>query len=262
LPRIPAACIQLATPNLERAQDLVRQALQNPSQPRLIVLPEHLVPQCPSCVHPVIDALADMARAASAIICVGVHTPAPQDAACDFSNIAMLIGPEGRILTEQPKMVPLPFFRDGEPGRSQTIARTRYGHLGTYICYDGLFTDWPRRVVNAGAELLLVPNLDDPAWPTQQRWQHADMATFRSIELRRCAVRANGAGVSQIIDATGRPIAIRTRNDGDGLALGDVYLCNDRTAFARGGHLFAPAIAIAFLAMVAWLTWKEKQATP
>jgi apolipoprotein N-acyltransferase len=170
-----------------------------------------------------------------------------------------VIGPDGRILAEQPKMVPLPFFEDGEPGRRQEVIRTPQGPMGTYICYDGLFTDMPRRVVEAGAEILLVPNLDDPAWPVQLRWHHAAMAPVRSIELRRCAVRANGAGITQIIDATGRAVGFRT-DCGDGLVLGNVYRVGDQTFFSRAGHWLAPGVAMSFVVMVIWLTFTKPAA--
>ncbi len=182
------------------------------------------------------------------------HTAAPPGAACAFSNISLLIGPDGRILTQQAKMVPMPFFDDGEPGRTQSVTSTDCGAVGTYICYDGMFTDMPRHVVQAGAQVLLVPSMDARDWPAQERWQHAAMAPLRSIELRRCAVRANGAGISQIIDAAGRVIASRTDEEGAGVILGNVYPLSERTAFVRGGHLLALAAGIGLLVLVAWLS--------
>jgi apolipoprotein N-acyltransferase len=103
----------------------------------------------------------------------------------------------------------------------------------------------------------MVPNMDAQGWPAQERWQHAQMAVFRSIELRRCAVRANGGGISQIIDATGRVTASRTDDDGSGIVLGDVYLQSERSPFIRGGFLFAPTIGISFIAIVGWLTLSD-----
>jgi apolipoprotein N-acyltransferase len=257
LPRIPTACIQVANSNAGLSRDLAQQAVDDPSRPRLLVLPEHTIADAATQNASVVRALAAIAGTCRAIICVGVHTSAPRNAACDFNNVAMLIGSDGRILGEQSKLVPLPFFRDGVPGRTQSVTPTEYGTVGTYVCYDGLFTDIPRRMVDAGAEVLLVPNSDDQTWPAQERWQHADMAPFRSIELRRCAVRANGAGISQIIDATGRVTACRTHDAGSGVVFGDVYLLSERTVFVRGGHLFAQAIGIGFMVVLFWLTLSE-----
>lgn len=257
LPRIPSACVQVANHQPDQSSDLARQALNDPSRPRLVVLPEHTIAEYATEDHPLVQGFATMARTRGAIICVGAHTRAPRNASCDFNNVAMLIGSDGRILSEQPKLVPLPFFRDGVPGRTQSVTPTDYGTIGTYICYDGLFTDIPRRVADAGAEVLLIPSMDAQDWPALERWQHADMSPFRSIELRRCAVRANGAGISQIIDAAGRVTACRTDADGSGVVFGSVYLSSERTPFVRGGYLFAQGVAIAFLATIVWLTASE-----
>jgi apolipoprotein N-acyltransferase len=266
-PRLSAACIQAANQSPERVRDLTRQAVDDPSRPRLLVLPEHTIAGYATESHPLVHALANMARTCRAIICVGAHTKAPRDAVCDYNNVSMLIGSDGQVIGEQPKLVPLPFFRDGVPGRSQSqsVTPTEYGTVGTYVCYDGLFSDIPRRVVDAGAEVLLVPNMDEERWPAQERRQHADMAPFRSIELRRCAVRANGAGISQIVDATGRVTACRTHGDGSGIVLGDVYVVSERTPFVLAGHFFAPAVGIAFLAIAGWLTfsgWRARGRSP
>ena len=48
------------------------------------------------------------------------------------------------------------------------------------------------------------------------------MAVFRSIELRRCVVRAASSGTSQIIDAAGHVRAQRTQNQDLGVLLGQV----------------------------------------
>lgn len=257
LPRIPAACIQVTREDPRLIQSLTRQAANDASAPRLLVLPEHTAAELFAEDHSLVCALENLARTCGAIICVGAHISAPHGAACPFSNVSMLIGSDGRILGQQPKMVPLPFFQDGEPGRTQSVMPTDYGAVGMYVCYDGLFTDMPRHVVQAGAQVVLVPNMDDQSWPVQERWQHADMAPFRSIELRRCAIRANGAGISQIIDATGRVTARRTIKDGAGVVLGDVYLLSERTAFVRGGYLLAPAVGVIFALLVAWLTCRQ-----
>lgn len=258
LPRIPAACIQVTRDDPRLIRDLARQAVDDASAPRLLVLPEHIaVEELAAKDHSLVSALETLTRTCSAVLCVGAHISAPPGAGCAFSNVAMLIGSDGRILGQQPKMVPLPFFQDGEPGRTQSVTPTPYGMVGMYICYDGLFTDIPRGVVQAGAQVLLVPSMDAQGWPAQVRWQHADMAPFRSIELRRCAVRANGAGISQIIDATGRVTARRTDEDGAGVVLGDVYLVSEQTTFVHGGYLLAPTVGIGFLLLVAWLTCRQ-----
>lgn len=247
VPRIAAACVQAETFSVRKYEEMTRAALEHASAPKLVVLPEHAISDYARPRHPLVRSLGEMARAHGAVICVGAHTEAPRGAGCDYNNVAMLIGPSGTILHEQPKWVPLPFFSDGHPGRTQEVTRTTHGTIGTYVCYDGLFTDIPRRIVDLGAEILLVPNMDAERWPVRERWQHADMAILRSIELRRCAVRANSAGISQIIDAAGRVVAERSDREGPGLLFGSIYAVSERTPFVRGGYRFAQVVGIGYL---------------
>ena len=123
-----------------------------------------------------------------------------------------------------------------------------------YVCYDGLFTDHPRRLAALGAELILVPVMDAARWPDQELWQHADMAPLRSIELRRSTVRAASSGISQIIDPAGRVVASRNREEGPGIIAATVPMSSQTTLFVRGGYLFATATGLAFLATIAVLT--------
>jgi apolipoprotein N-acyltransferase len=131
------------------------------------------------------------------------------------------------------------------------------GKLGVYVCYDGLFTDHPRRLAEMGAEVFLVPVMDPRNWPEQELRQHAAMAPFRCIEQRRCAVRAASSGVSQVIEASGRVQAQRERGEGEGVLHGSAYMSGERTVFACGGYLCAPVVAAAFLAVVGGLTVEE-----
>lgn len=251
---VSVACIQ-AEPESSRAYvHLVREALRSPTRPAVVVLPEHAIVDFADEGHPTVRGLAELARAHQAFICVGAHVAAPRGAPCPYDNVGLLIAPDGRIVSIQPKQVPLPFFQDGNPGQTQTTAPSPYGVLGMLICYDGLFTDIPRRLADRGAELLLVPVMDADRWPAQERWQHADMAPMRSIELRRCALRAASSGVSQIIDARGRIIAERPREAGPGILCGTVYSSQVRSPFLRGGYLLAPLAAVLFLGLVFVLT--------
>jgi predicted amidohydrolase len=201
-----------------------------------------------------VSGLIELASTHHVCSCVGAHVPSRREADCDYDNVAMLVGPPGRIVGTQAKAVPLPFFQDGNPARSQATFDTDRGCIGMYVCYDGLFTDHPRRLAALGAELILVPVMDPVRWPNQELWQHADMAPLRSIELRRCTVRAASSGISRIIDPAGRVIASRTREEGQGIISATVPMNSRRTLFVKGGYLFATVTGLAFLATVGILT--------
>jgi apolipoprotein N-acyltransferase len=253
-PTVSVACVQAEDAGVGQYVDLTRQALADPSRPRLVVLPEHTIDNCVMSRHPLVKALSSLAGTYQAYICVGADVP-PAAAAGKCDNVGMLIGPDGNVAGWQVKSVPLPFFEDGNPARSiAPVGTPPYGISGVLVCYDALFTDIPRRLVSQGAELLVVPVMDPQRWTDQERCEHADMAPLRSIELRRWAVRAASSGVSQIIDPAGRVVVARTKQAGPGIALGRVQWMCGRTLFLRGGWLLAWLIGAAYLATVSVLT--------
>jgi apolipoprotein N-acyltransferase len=254
LRRVPVACVQGEHLGYPQYAKMVAEALCDPARPKFVVMPEHSLVGLFADQDPAIDLLAGLAKEHGAYVCAAGDTRQASGSACPFDNVAWLVGPDGEIVARQLKAVPIPFFRDGNPARVQEVAPTPYGRVGIYVCYDGTFTDVPRRLVGLGAEVLLAPVMDVEDWPAQERRQHADLAIFRAIELRRCVVRAASSGISQVIDATGRVTGMRTKEQGAGVLRGSVYFNRERTAFVRGGYLFAPIAGILLVAAAAVLT--------
>ncbi len=254
--RIAVACVQAEDAGIPAYLVLTRQALEHPARPRIVVLPEHTITDDATDRHPLVQGLAALAATHDAYICVGAHVRPVHSGTCAYDNVGLLIGPQG-ILGTQDKVVPLPFFEDGNPAHRQVTFETRAGRLGILVCYDALFTDTTRRLVKKGAELLLVPVMDADRWPLQQRWQHARMAPIRSIEVRRASVRAASSGVTQIIDPAGGVVAQRTKEEGPGIASGHVALVGGETLFVRGGWAFAWLVGVAFLVLITILTLED-----
>jgi len=254
---VPVACVQGEGLQYRQYLDLTREAIEHPMKPKFIVLPEHTVSELADDRHPFVKSLSDLADTHDVYICIGAHVEATKSAECYYDNVAMLIGPDGNIIGTQAKAVPVPFFQDGNPAESHMVVNTPHSSAGMYVCYDATFTDVPRRLHKLGAEILLAPLMDPQRWPVQQRWQHADMGSFRSIELRCSQVRAASSGVSQIIDPSGHVRVQRSRQEGPGVICTMVPIGKQSTIFTRGGYLFATAIGVIFLAVIAALTLAE-----
>ena len=247
-PSYQAACVQCESYDHDEYATLARQCFEGPTKPTFVVLPEHTIVEYADEKTRLVRQLAELATGHNAYICIGAHVETEKPILCSFDNTAMTIGPTGRIIHTQAKTVPIPFFSlDGNPATNQTVFETPYGDIGAYVCYDGGFTDVVRRLSELGAELLLGPVMNPEGWPVQQRWQQADMARFRSIEVRRCAIRAASSGVSQIIDATGTVRECRTQEQGPGILTGRVYLTDTMTPFVRGGYRFSDIVGWSFL---------------
>ncbi|NLE56800.1 MAG: hypothetical protein GX616_00455 [Planctomycetes bacterium] len=252
---VTVACVQGEELRYREYLDLAARAASAQPKPAFIVFPEHTITETATQKHPMVSGLIELARQHGAYACVGAHLASP-GMDCLYDNVAMLIGQAG-IIGTQAKAVPLPFFDDGNPARSQAAFDTAHGRVGMYVCYDGLFTDHPRRLAHLEPRLILVPVMDPARWPAQEQWQHADMAPIRSIELRRSTVRAASSGITQIIDPAGRVVAQRTRDEGPGVIAALVPLCDRRTLFVRGGYLLAAGIGWAFLLTIVVLTLKQ-----
>ena len=74
-------------------------------------------------------------------------------------NVAVLIGPDGKILGKYRKVtLPRGEIEGGiTPGRDYPVFQTRFGKVGMMICYDGFFPEVARELTNAGAEVIAWP---------------------------------------------------------------------------------------------------------
>jgi predicted amidohydrolase len=113
------------------------------------------------------------------------------------------------------------------PGDAAVVARSALGTLGCSICYDLRFPELYRRLVDAGAEILLVPSAF--TFPTGAA--HWDvLCRARAIESQCYLLAANQTGESphghrdyghsMIVDPWGTVIA--EVPDGEGVAVAEL----------------------------------------
>jgi len=163
--KVPVAAVQVESYFHHDHQNLTAQALEDPSLPKFIVLPEHAIADYADENHFLVKELGKLAQEHQAFICIGAHVRAAPQADCDYDNVALMIGPAGEIIDRQLKCVPIPFFIDGNPAKQQKVIETPYGAIGSYVCYDGGFTDVTRRLAAQGAQLLLGPVMNPTDYP-------------------------------------------------------------------------------------------------
>jgi len=119
---------------------------------------------------------------------------------------SVLIDPSGKIVWVYQKAHPVPGEEDLRlvPGNGQIpVVATPYGRLTTAVCFDRDFLDIIRRVGQANADILLVPNGDwreiDP--------MHTQMAMFEAIEAGSSLVTQTDEGLSVAVDYEGNVLA-------------------------------------------------------
>lgn len=244
-----AAVVQLSSgadrrANLERATTLIRAAAERGA--RLVVLPEVFpwrgpradeAGQAESIPGPTTETMAAVARDTGVHLLMGsmLETGAGERS----FNTSLVIGPTGDILGRYRKIhlfdVELPgrvSVRESDaraPGEEVVVVPTPLGRLGLSICYDLRFPELFRRLVQAGAEIILLPSAF--TFPTgAAHWEV--LCRARAIENQCWLLAANQTGQSPhgfhdygnslIVDPWGTVVA--RVGDGEGIALAEVDL--------------------------------------
>ena len=147
---------------------------------------------------------AQSARDAEAFLVVGYE----QNADPLPFNCAALIGPNGKTVGVHHKLrLFLGEKQAMQAGGDIKAWNTPLGKIGLLICFDTCYTGDVRRSVQAGAQIIAVPNYDPPTPGNSLHNLHAALLPFRAVENNVAIVRADPNGRSQIIDPEGRTIA-------------------------------------------------------
>lgn len=120
-----------------------------------------------------------------------------------FYNMAYVIGPDGTIVHQQVKSVPVQFFKDGLPAPERKVWDSPWGKLGVLTCYDLSYTRIVDDFVQQGAVAMLNPTMDVADWGALQHALHSRVAPVRAAEYQLPIFRVASSGVSQIVDSTG-----------------------------------------------------------
>ncbi len=155
-------------------------------------------------------------------------------------NQALTLDASG-VIGSHYKNHPVPFMSDGLKGRLALPVSTRFGKIGTPICFDCDFTECVRRMTAAGAEAFAVPSMDAARWPARQHLQHAEIFRHRALENNRWMLVCATSGLSQLIDPHGNRIAQLPMLK-DGCLETTLFLRSDTTFFTRAGWLFPWAV--------------------
>ena len=142
----------------------------------------------------------------------------------------------------------LPMLAGTTPGETIEPLPSPLGPLGAFVCYESVFPQVQRLLVERGAGVLVLGTND--AWfgvGTGAR-QHFDMGRLRAIETRRWLLRAGNDGVTAAVDPWGRVTAEVPRGVATTLAV-SFDTRDDLTFWTRYGAL-APLVLLALAGIV------------
>ena len=149
--------------------------------------------------------IRDWCRKHQRYLIVGGKDPAPR---AQYYNTAFVIGPAGDIIFRQVKAVPIQFFKDGLPAPEQKLWDSPWGKIGICVCYDLSYTRVTDRLIQLGAQALIVPTMDVMDWGRRQHELHARIAPVRAAEYGVPIFRLASSGISQWVDGTGHILGV------------------------------------------------------
>ena len=190
------AGIQLESPAPARLFEAL-EGLAADEKPDLVVLPEYTLEGLPP------EKLLRWAGDHDTWIVVGGRRPLEGG---DFLNTAFVVSPEGGIVFEQVKSVPIQFLRDGQSADSQSLWESPWGPIGICICYDMSYTRVTDELVRQGAQWLIVPAMDEHHWGEWEHILHARLTPVRAAEYRIPVLRVASSGISQLVSSRGRVV--------------------------------------------------------
>jgi apolipoprotein N-acyltransferase len=98
----------------------------------------------------------------------------------------------------------LPNLGNADPSREQRVLELGGERFGAFVCYDSIFPDLPRSLVQRGAQVLVEPTNDGWFGGGRGNEQHFAMDRLRAIETGRYLLRVANTGITAGVDPLGR----------------------------------------------------------
>ncbi len=232
--------------NLEQIRDLATTAAVRGA--KLVVFPEYSsyftpefgeqsVAAAETLDGPFVAGLEAIAKVLDIHLVVGMLEVVEDDQR--FSNTLVALDPRGGLVAKYRKMHLYDAFGQSEsdwvvPGPIEQPETFALGELtvGLQTCYDIRFPEVTRRLVDAGADLVLLPSEWVRGPLKEQHWR--TLVTARAIENTVYIAAADhappiGAGNSMIVDPMGTELV----TIGDATAVGVAWISAERVAAVR-----------------------------
>ena len=125
----------------------------------------------------------------------------------NYYDTAFVVGPEGKVVFSQGKVLPVQLMQDGLPANGQRVWDSPWGKIGICICYDLSYRRVTDELIRQGAQVLVVPTMDAEGWGAAEHELHARVAPVRAAEYGVPVFRVTTSGISQSVDAMGNVVA-------------------------------------------------------
>jgi len=206
--RLEVAGLQVESPDLLDLVEGMNRLVEQHPRVQLVVLPEYTLD------GKVPERLRQWCRETYKYLLVG----GKEKAGNGFYNTAFVVGPDGKTVFTQAKVVPTRFLDDGYPAKSQSVWDSPWGKLGICLSHDLAYTKVTDELVRQGAEAFVVPAYEATAWGEHEHQLHSRFAPMRALEYNIPTFRIASSGVSQVVDSMGSVVdSIPYRTEGAAL---------------------------------------------
>lgn len=126
---------------------------------------------------------------------------------------------------------------DLTPGEDSALFETKWGQVGSLICFDSIYEMLGIQSVRDGAELMVISSNDSWFSDSAAVYQHQAQAQYRAIEEGRYLLRSANTGISTILTPTGE---IRTWLEPliEGYSVEEICFRTERTVYSVIGNTF------------------------
>lgn len=223
------------------------------SPPNLVVWPENAIDRDPLADPDIGLRIEDVVRRVGAPLIAGAILDV-RDQPDRFINSDLLFGSTGPVTARYDKIhlvpfgeyVPWPRLRryikaleqipqDGLPGHRTEPFDIGSAKVGSVICFESTYSNFVRKFVEEGAQLLVVTTNNASFRRSPAARQHVAMSQLRAVEEGRYVMHAAISGITAVIDAKGR-IRQETRLFTPAVVRATVPLANGKTPYARFGE--------------------------
>jgi apolipoprotein N-acyltransferase len=237
------AGVQMESPGETEVIFHLNQLIKKYPDAQLLVLCEYTF------TGPVPESIKAWCKKHQRYLVVGAEDPA---AGSNYYDTAFVIGPSGDIVFRQAKCVPIQFFRDGLPARTQALWESPWGKLGFCVCYDLSYTRVTDQLIRLGAQAIIVPTMDVADWGRHQHELHARVAPIRAAEYGVPVFRLASSGISQSVNTFGLEDATAPMPGDGAMLFGKLSL--PKSGSLPWDRVIAPLSVGVTCLMIGWLT--------
>ena len=183
--------------------DCLALAQQTASEkPRLILLPEGILPSTANASDSMQSQWGNIAKQAEADLLVGGFR--------EGLSTVIQFDSNGNRIFEYKKIKEVPFFENGQ-GKAfvffskthASVLTSNCGKIGNLICYESMFSSLAQNSVRDGAQLLFVSTNDSWFTASVAKNIHLAHGAYRGVETGRTLVQSSIDGCSAVFDAAG-----------------------------------------------------------